>query len=234
MQNSFCNWILGKSTGFIFKVGSHKWAVMDVLVLSPHTDDSELGAGGTISRLRREGHDVCYIAFSSCNGSLPEGDQGRLAEEFEAVMELVDPVEHFLFDYEVRTFNDVRQEILEDLVTIRNEIEPDLVIGPSLNDHHQDHTVVANEMVRAFKTNASIITYELPWNNVTFESQLFYPLEARDLERKLEQLSMYRSQRETKDRSYFSEEFVQGLAAVRGVQCESRYAEAFSVVRWLQ
>ncbi|MXV63353.1 PIG-L family deacetylase [Natronorubrum sp. JWXQ-INN-674] len=207
---------------------------MDVLVLSPHTDDSELGAGGTISRLRREGHDVYYVTFSSCNGSLPPEERGTLTKEFEAVMDLVDPVEYFLFDYEVRKLNDSRQEILEDIVTIRNEIEPDLVIGPSLPDHHQDHTVVANEMVRAFKTNASIITYELPWNHVTFESELFYPLEPRDIERKLEQLSMYRSQREEKDRVYFREDFTKGLAAVRGVQCDSKYAEAFSVVRWLQ
>ena len=205
---------------------------MDVLVLSPHTDDSELGAGGTISRLKREGHDVYYVAFSTCDQSLPAGREDVLRDEFERVMALVQPREHFVLDYTVRRFNERRQDVLEDLVEIRDAVRPDLVIGPSLSDFHQDHVVVANEMVRAFKTDASIITYELPWNHITFEMQMFYRLREQDVANKLEQLEKYRSQIEEKDRSYFQEEFVRGLAAVRGVQCNAPYAEAFSVIRW--
>ena len=205
---------------------------MTVLVLSPHTDDSELGAGGTVSRLTREGHDVHYVAFSSCDESYPDSYRGVLEAEFEAVMELVEPTTHAVLDYTVRRFNERRQDVLEDLVRIRNDLQPDLVIGPSLEDFHQDHVVVANEMVRAFKTGSSIVTYELPWNHVNFETQLFYSLTDADVERKIEQLSMYESQIEDRSRPYFREEFVRGLAAVRGVQCDSRYAEAFSVIRW--
>lgn len=205
---------------------------MNVLVLSPHTDDSELGAGGTVSRLIREAHDVYYVVFSSCDESLPASKQGMLMDEFENVMGLVDPTEYFVLDYTVRRFNERRQDVLEDIIVIRNEVQPDLVIGPSLEDFHQDHVVVAHEMVRAFKTEASIITYELPWNHVNFETQMFYGLTAADIERKMEQLSMYESQIEGKSRPYFREEFIRGLASVRGVQCNSRYAEAFSVIRW--
>lgn len=205
---------------------------MNVLVLSPHTDDSELGAGGTVSRLIREGHDVYYVVFSSCDESLSPSDQGMLTDEFENVMALVNPTEYFLLDYTVRRFSERRQDVLEDIIVIRNEVQPDLVIGPSLDDFHQDHVVVAHEMVRAFKTESSIITYELPWNHVNFETQMFYGLTAADIERKMEQLSMYESQIEGKSRPYFREEFVRGLASVRGVQCDSRYAEAYSVIRW--
>lgn len=205
---------------------------MTVLVLSPHTDDSELGAGGTISRLRREGHEIYYVAFSSCDESYPESRRGLLEDEFERVMELVSPTEYSVLDFTVRRFNERRQDVLEELVRIRGEIEPSLVIGPSVNDYHQDHEVVANEMIRAFKTHSSIITYELPWNHVNFETQLFYKLTENDLQRKIEQLSMYESQTEHKERRYFNNEFVRGLASVRGVQCDSQYAEAFSVIRW--
>lgn len=205
---------------------------MDVLILSPHTDDSELGAGGTVSRLDREGHDVYYVTFSTCDESLPPSKQGTLQEEFEQVMDLVNPKEFYLLDYSVRRFNERRQDVLDDLIKIREEIRPDLVIGPSLYDFHQDHEVVANEMVRAFKTESSIITYELPWNHVNFETQLFYKLSREDIENKIEQLSRYKSQIETKERLYFREEFIRGLASVRGVQCDSLYAEAFSVIRW--
>jgi LmbE family N-acetylglucosaminyl deacetylase len=207
---------------------------MDVLVLSPHLDDSELGAGGTVSRLKREGHDIYYIAFSPCDKSMPSVKEGLLTEEFEEVMNLVDPADYYLLDYTVREFNKQRQQLLEDLVTFRDEIQPDLVIGPSLDDFHQDHVVVANEMVRAFKTQTSIITYELPWNHVTFETQMFYSLSAEDVENKIEQLTKYESQTSVKERSYFREEFIRGLAAVRGVQCDADYAEAFSVIRWSQ
>lgn len=205
-----------------------------VLVLSPHTDDGELGAGGTISKLMKSERDIYYVAFSSCDESLPPEQQGLLQEEFERVMSVVQPEEYYLFDYTVRRFNERRQDILEQLVEIREALEPDLVIGPSLSDAHQDHTIVAEEMVRAFKTNAGIITYELPWNHMTFETELFYQLDSEDVESKLELLSLYESQTELKDRPYFREEFVRGLAAVRGVQCNATYAEAFNVIRWQQ
>lgn len=207
---------------------------MDVLVLSPHLDDSELGAGGTVSRLKRRGHNIYYIAFSPCDKSMPDSKKGLLTTEFEAVMDLVEPEDYYILDYSVREFTKRRQQLLEDLVSFRNEIQPDVVIGPSLDDFHQDHVVVANEMVRAFKTQSSIITYELPWNHVNFETQMFYSLDADDIENKIEQLSRYGSQTTIKNRNYFREEFIRGLATVRGVQCDSRYAEAFSVIRWSQ
>ena len=44
-----------------------------VLVLAPHTDDGEFGAGGTMARLVESGADVRYVAFSIATRSLPEG-----------------------------------------------------------------------------------------------------------------------------------------------------------------
>ena len=205
---------------------------MDVLVLSPHTDDSELSAGGTINRLQREGNEIHYVVFSSCDASLPEEKRGRLRREFENVMDQVEPTDYYLLDYVVRRFNERRQDILEDIVRIRDDLQPDLVIGPSVNDHHQDHTVVAKEMIRAFKSGPSIIAYEQPWNNITFSTQLFAPLEEEDIDGKLSQLANYNSQIE-KGRPYFDEEFIRGWARVRGLQGDAQYAEAFEVLRWL-
>ena len=59
----------------------------------------------------------------------------------------------------VRIFLDYRQHILDTMIRIRDDIKPDLVIMPSLNDTHQDHNVVSNEGFRAFKRN-SILGYE--------------------------------------------------------------------------
>ncbi|HEX7310328.1 MAG TPA: PIG-L family deacetylase, partial [Gaiellaceae bacterium] len=55
-----------------------------VLVLAPHTDDGEFGAGGTMARLVEEGAEVRYVAFSIATRSLPEGfPPDTLAREVE-------------------------------------------------------------------------------------------------------------------------------------------------------
>ena len=47
--------------------------IKNVLILAPHTDDGELGCGGTIAKLIEEGSEVYYAAFSVCETSVPEG-----------------------------------------------------------------------------------------------------------------------------------------------------------------
>lgn len=121
---------------------------------------------------------------------------------------------------------------MEELIKIREEFNPQIVIGPSLNDFHQDHQVVANEMIRAFKTKSSVICYELPWNHITFNTQLFIKMKKEHISKKCEMLKNYNSQL-VKKKAYFSEEFIYGLAKTRGVQCDSDYAEAFEVIRWM-
>jgi N-acetylglucosamine malate deacetylase 1 len=206
-----------------------------VLILSPHTDDAELGAGGYISKLIGQGVALHWMVFSSARESLPEGySDDTLANEFHNVMNSLNISEQSfsLFDYKVRRLNEYRQDVLESLVSIRHSFNPDLVIGPSLNDFHQDHQVVANEMIRAFKSVSSIICYELPWNHIKFENQFFVPLEEVHIENKLKMLWHYKSQK-AKGRFYFSDEFIKGLASTRGVQVSTKYAEAFEVVRWI-
>ena len=206
-----------------------------ILLLSPHTDDVELGAGGTVQKFLEEGKQIYWIVFSTAEESLPaDMDKDTLEREFVSVMKQlgVGPSHYMVNKFKVRKLHERRQEILELLIKVRKEFNPDLVIGPSLNDFHQDHVVVANEMVRAFKSSTSIICYELPWNHVSFNTQFFVQLETRHIERKLEVLKLYKSQ-VIKERSYFSNEFIFGLAKTRGVQINNNYAEAFEVIRWI-
>lgn len=208
---------------------------MRILILSPHTDDAELGCGGSIVKFINEKHDFFWIVFSTAKESLPEKfPENTLAIEYSSVMQDLGINNDYykILDFNVRNLFRYRQEILEDLIKIRNQFNPNLVIGPSLNDFHQDHQIVANEMIRAFKTTSSIISYELPWNHVTFNSQCFIKLQRADIERKYSLLKKYKSQID-KGRAYFSEEYVFGLAKTRGIQCNSEYAEAFEVVRWM-
>lgn len=199
-------------------------------VLAPHTDDGELGCGGTIARLIEEGVDVYYVAFSTCRTSLPEGwPPDTLEREVRAATATLGMRSDRLIvlDFEVRRFDKTRQEILEAIVRLKKAFEPDLVFLPCPQDMHQDHVVVATEGIRAFK-HCTVMAYELPWNNLTFSTQCFVSLEERFIARKLEAVECYASQRR---RPYADPEFIRGLARTRGVESGNRYAEAFQVVR---
>jgi len=206
-----------------------------ILVLSPHTDDAELGSGGSISRFIENNAIIHWVVFSSAEESLP-ADMARdtLTKEFmEVASSLGLGAENVdLHHFSVRKLAERRQDVLDILVSLRREFAPDMVIGPSLNDYHQDHAVVANEMIRAFKMSSSIICYELPWNQVSFESQLFIRLEDKHMESKLNMLKKYESQIHI-NRGYFTEDFIKGLGYTRGAQVGHKFAEAFEVVRWM-
>lgn len=204
----------------------------NVFVLAPHTDDGELGAGGTIAKLIEAGASVFYLAFSTAEASVPDGFAKDIlkTEVIDATTILGIPKANVrIFNYEVRKLNYARQEILEDLISMRKEIMPDLVLIPSLHDIHQDHSTVAKEGLRAFK-NTTILGYELLWNNLTFDTTSFVALEKRHVDLKVRALAAYRSQF---GRNYMSEDFILSLAKIRGVQSSLNYAESFEVVRWM-
>jgi len=204
-----------------------------VIFIAPHTDDIELGCGGTMARLIEEGHDVYAVAFSTAEESLPLGAKpGTLKDEFMNsmcnIMNL--PVENIsVFNYPVRRLCYHRQEILENMISLKKKLKPDLVFAPSTFDLHQDHQTVASEAVRAFK-DISLMGYELPWNNINFSAQAFVILEKRHIEKKWQALQEYKSQLMLK-RGYFSEDYIWSLARIRGQMVKSDWAEAFEVMR---
>jgi N-acetylglucosamine malate deacetylase 1 len=203
-----------------------------ILVLAPHTDDAELGCGGTIARFIEEGAEVYTAAFSNAEESLPPGKPANtLLLEFQRSMAVlgVPSQNQSVFRYPVRTFSYERQSILEELVKLREEIKPDLVILPSSQDIHQDHQVLHSEGVRAFK-QVSILGYESPWNQLTASSQALIKLEEKHVSAKWESLQCYQSQQEL-ERPYFNRDFIYGLAVTRGIQMKTKWAEAFEVIR---
>jgi len=203
-----------------------------IVVLAPHTDDGEFGCGGTLVKFIEQGTTVYYVAFSICEASVPAGfPKDILSVEVKKATQVIGiPSDHLLlYRYPVRKFPQYRQEILEDLVRIRNEIRPGLVLVPSPDDIHQDHQVISQEGLRAFK-HTSILGYEMPWNNLTFTASAFVHLEARHIDRKIEAVRQYNSQRH---RRYTAEDFIRGLSRVRGAQAGLDYAEAFQAIRWV-
>lgn len=202
-----------------------------VMFLSPHTDDAELGAGGTIARFIEEGKDLIYIAFSGCETSVPNGmPKDTLRKEcLQSITTLgLLPAQLIILNYEVRTFPEHRQEILDDLIKFKQQYQPDLLLLPSSQDMHQDHSTLFWEALRAFKKEASIWGYEHPWNNLTFTTDVFVKLKPEHLERKIKALQEYKSQH---DKSYMKEKNLRSLACSRGAQLDIEYAETFELVR---
>lgn len=201
-----------------------------VLALSPHTDDVELGAGGTLVRYVDQGDAVRVVALSRGNG-----DTGATVAEFERSMDHIGVTNHDLLGFEARRFADQRQEILQwlwDAYGPEANWRPDVVFCPAPADRHQDHAVVAAEAVRAFPC-ATILGYEEP-RNATHEAvqpTWFVKLLPRDLYAKIAALACYESQA---GRPAMDEKVIKAAARVRGLQCCAEFAEAFQVLRHVE
>jgi LmbE family N-acetylglucosaminyl deacetylase len=203
-----------------------------ILVLAPHTDDGEFGCGGAICKWLDEGSDVYYVAFSSAEKSVPKGlPKDILKKEVKEATKTLGIMSDnvILYNYEVRDFPRFRQDILEDIIQLGKELKPDIVLLPSTLDTHQDHQVISQEGFRAFK-KITMLGYEIPWNNLTFNTSAFVLLEERHLKKKLASLECYLSQF---GRNYATAEFVKSLAITRGTQIGAKYAETFEVIRWV-
>jgi LmbE family N-acetylglucosaminyl deacetylase len=193
---------------------------MKILALSPHTDDIEFACGGSITRWIREGSEVYAVSFTSASAQ---------KKEFEEASEILGIKNTELFQYPVRRFGENRQRILDEMVGLERRIKPDLVLIPSSTDTHQDHQVIREEGFRAFK-RTSLLGYEMPQNNISFQTSMFVKLTELDIHNKVRALQKYTSQA---SRPYISEEFIRGLALVRGMQAGTKFAEAYEVIRWM-
>ena len=183
-----------------------------------------------MARLVEAGCEVRYVAFSIATRSLPPGfEPDTLAREVrEATAELGIPESHLtVHDFDVRTFPERRQDILELLVALWEELRPDVVFQPSHHDVHQDHQTIAQEGLRAFK-RTTILGYEIPWNNFDFSYGAYLGLERRHVERKVAAVSRYASQQH---RRYADGEYIWNLARVHGTSVNRDFAEVFQVYR---
>jgi len=191
------------------------------LVLSPHTDDAELGCGGTIAKMIEEGWEVHIIYFSAVAERYP-----NLVEEAAKSSKIMG-VTHEILDFYTRFFPRDRQDILQALYDHSKSIQYDVVFTPTTTDIHQDHGVVTEEAKRAFR-NCTLLGYELPWNNLTVSLNCFIPLKERHIKKKILALDCYDSQ---KHNPYFNEKFFRSVVKMRGIQLASDFAEGFETIK---
>lgn len=197
---------------------------MNILCIGAHTDDVELGMGGTVAKLVQSGHDVMVLALSH-----EYSGTGSLLEEFWAANKALGAQGRFR-EYTTRHFAEDRASILDDLIWIRGNLNPRVVYTHCSTDCHQDHRVVHEECIRAFKHH-TLLGYELPWNNVQKpQLQKYEVLRHDQVGKKKEAIACYESQA---GRIYTDSDYTEAHAIMRGAECGAYYAEAFEVIRWM-
>ncbi len=210
---------------------SRLWDISTALAISPHRDDYELGAGGTIARLLSNGATV-YGAIFCLARIYSEAEFDPANYELEAMNGAralgINPDNITMRDLPVHNLPAYRQTILQTLVDLKAKLNPDLVLIPSCQDIHQDHATVSQEAVRAFK-DTTILGYEMPWNNLTFSPQCIVALDDSQVLTKLRAINQYESQA---GRSYCAHDFLVSWVRFRGTQIHAKYGEAFEVIRW--
>jgi LmbE family N-acetylglucosaminyl deacetylase len=198
---------------------------MNVLAISPHTDDVELGAGGFIARLTEEGHHVVVVALSKGNDQ-----NGALETEFFNAMNVLQVSDWQVSNLPTREFYNHRQSIL-DLFVRYSHGGFDLVLMPSRQDVHQDHITVNQEAIRAFR-HSSMLGYELSHNIVgsTPEWCFYAALDESHILTKLKALRCYESQ---SAKPYMHPGLILGTSELHGTHIGKTAAERFEVIRWI-
>ena len=207
--------------------------IKKILIFGPHTDDGEWGCGASIAKWVEDGHKVFYVAFSAAEESVQKNlPESILRQEIIlATKELGILPDHLkVFEYRVRYFPRDRQEILEDMIRLRAEVSPDIVVIPCTNDTHQDHEVINREAFRAFK-RSTLLGYEIPWNNRRVDLNFFNVVSRKHVDRKIASIAAYRSQL-FRAPNYI--DLINSLAIQRGNQVGFEFAEAFEVIRWVE
>lgn len=194
---------------------------MRYLFIGAHCDDLELNCGATIARLSSEDNTTTMLVLSHVYSEIEL--RGELNKSVKC---LGHDFENFVcYDFKTRAFDKSRQEILDLFIQLR-QTEWDYVFTHSPNDFHQDHSVVGQESIRAFR-NTNLITYTSDWNARQKTNNYFVKLEKHHIETKVDMLACYGSQ---KHRNYMHPDYTWANALNTGVICNSKYAEGFQAI----
>jgi LmbE family N-acetylglucosaminyl deacetylase len=209
-------------------IGLSVGSVKSIAVIGAHCDDIAIGAGATLLELTREYPEIVVNALVFSGGGTE-----REVEEKNAFASLCGAAEVRL------TVADLADgqlphhwgEVKQLLGTFRRSCEPDLVIGPQRRDAHQDHRLIAELIPTEFRDHLTLGYEIVKWESDLPTPSVYSPVPSLTAARKTDVLhECYQSQL---DRHWFDHETFLGLMRLRGVQCNSRYAEAFVVEKSL-
>lgn len=197
---------------------------LQVLCLGCHSDDIEIGCGGTILRLADQYPNSLFhwVVFSAIG--VREAEAKQAAELFVGPAQLKGPL--------LNTFKDgfmpfVGAEVKAVFEELKEAVAPDLIFTHNRNDAHQDHRLIAELTWNTFRDHM-ILEYEIPKYDGDFGCpSVFVPLTSELCEKKVRSvMDSFQSQR---CKRWFKEETFFSMMRLRGMECNapSGYAEAF-------
>lgn len=191
-----------------------------VLCFGAHADDVEIGAGAMLLRLQAERPVVARAVIFSAS------KERRVEQEAASAMLFADAESYELDVHDFReSFFPDQWAALKSALHDNTSFAPDLVLTHRLDDRHQDHAAIAEITWHSFRDQL-ILQYEIP----KFEGDLGRPntyvsVDDATIDRKVEIIrTAFASQA---DKPWFDADTFRGLARVRGVECNQRWAEAF-------
>lgn len=196
-----------------------------ICFIGAHPDDIEIGCGALIARIAGK-TDVRCVTFSD-NQKNPL--LGQLVEEHYASMAVLGvPRERVdLLNFETRRFQEHRQDILESMITILKEDDPDIVFVHSKSDVHQDHGVLTQEALRAFR-GRTVLGFDVIRSSYGFFPDFLVGVGESDVQKKLDALACYKTY---EGKYYFSPDVTRATLIRNGAICEQPYAEGFDILR---
>lgn len=197
-----------------------------VLAIGAHPDDLELACGGTLAKLAEVGYDVHAMVMS--HGQVG-GNPDLRPSEARAGGELLG-----LTDVQVLDFPDTELSLhnvgMVKAIEVRmDKLDPTVVLTHSEHDHHQDHHAVHFATMRAARRHPSILCFESPSTTRGFDPSLYVDI-ADFLDVKICAVELHGDQ---SGKPYMSAHRIRGIAAFRGAQAKTVFAEGFEVVRLL-
>ena len=196
-----------------------------VLALGSHSDDIELGCGGTLLHLseRYPELNVVWVVLSATPQRAAEARES--ADEFLGATTsrrvIVEDFRDGFFPYEGGA-------IKEFFEWLKSQVEPDIVLTHRRADSHQDHRFVCELTWNTFRDNM-ILEYEIPkYDGELSSPNLYLPISRDVADRKVETiLRCFGSQR---SRHWFTEDLFMAMLRLRGMEANSptQLAEAFT------
>jgi len=197
---------------------------LSVLCLGAHSDDIEIGAGGTLLSWIAQGLqlDVHWCVLSAAADR--EDEARKSAEDFlgGAASARVD-----VLRFRDGFFPSQIAEIKPWFETLKAGPGPDVILTHRRDDAHQDHRAVCQHTWNTFRDHL-ILEYEIPkWDGDLGQPNLYVPISSAAMARKVALIEKHFATQRGKH--WFDEETFRGLARLRGMECRApdRYAEAF-------
>ncbi|GAA1554366.1 PIG-L family deacetylase [Dactylosporangium maewongense] len=203
-------------------IGFSLAGVRSVVALGAHPDDIEIAAGGLLLSLPA-GVSVHYVLATGVPARQSEARAAATAFLSQGTVRfsLGD-----LPDGRLPAHWDATKEIVEAAARLGT---PDLVLAPSTDDAHQDHRLLGSLASTAFR-NSLVMHYEIPkWDGDLSRRNVYVPLTVEQGRRKVALLHEHFPSQKARD--WWDDEVFLGLARIRGMECRSHYAEAYTVTK---